>query len=82
MRLGILKYTIFQTVLTILPEKVGLTPEDAITVDLLKNTSSEDFVCVRHDSDHLSQYPSFIFGQLRSFSFVFAKKTIFSIFLF
>ncbi|KAK6109641.1 SpoU rRNA Methylase family protein [Brugia pahangi] len=52
-----------ETVLTILPEKVGLTAQDAIMSHLLKCISMDDFACVHRDSDNLSQYPSFVFGQ-------------------
>uniref|UniRef100_A0A8R1XXC0 Thioredoxin domain-containing protein n=1 Tax=Onchocerca volvulus TaxID=6282 RepID=A0A8R1XXC0_ONCVO len=46
-------------------KKIGLTQEDVITADLLKNISVEDFACIRCNSDDLSQYSSFIFGHLR-----------------
>uniref|UniRef100_A0A1I7VWS4 SpoU_methylase domain-containing protein n=1 Tax=Loa loa TaxID=7209 RepID=A0A1I7VWS4_LOALO len=52
-----------ETVLTILPEKVGLTAQDVITANLLENISTEDFACTRRNSNNLSQYSSFIFGQ-------------------
>uniref|UniRef100_A0A915PFS3 tRNA/rRNA methyltransferase SpoU type domain-containing protein n=1 Tax=Setaria digitata TaxID=48799 RepID=A0A915PFS3_9BILA len=52
-----------ETVLTVLPEKVGLTAQDGIAAHLLKSIRTEDFACVRCHSNDLNQYSSFIFGQ-------------------